>query len=162
MPTNGSLRRSLVSVLKLVLLSGLGGTLAVSAVFVYHLAINFRSDTTPVTNGAFLITGTLCALCFAWVQALLPDDADRPRVLFAGERLLHTSIFLIVASILKYAALTLSTYRIPDVAQGFIRALADVFGVLAALLFLFSVIGAYVGIVTLYRILWPRTSRHFQ
>lgn len=47
-------------------------------------------------------------------------------------------------------------------AQGFIRAVADVFGVLAALLFLFSIGGAYVGIVTLYRILWPRTSRYFR
>jgi len=156
------LKRILLSVGQVIFFVGLLATVVVAAVYVFHLARNFRSDTTSVTNAAFLITGTLSALCFAWVQALLPDDRDRRRVLFAGERLLHSAIFLIIASILKYAARTVSTYRIPDIAQGIVRAVGDVFGLLAALLFLASVGGAFAGVLVLYRVLWPRASEHFR
>lgn len=149
-----------LSVSRLILLAGLLSTLAVTAVYVYHLASSVRSDTTSITNGAFIITGTLSALCFSWAQALLAEDKDRERVLFAGERLLHASIFLIIASILKYAALTLATYRMPELAQSVFQILGDVFGVLAAPLFLFAIGDAFVGILIMYRILWPRTSRY--
>jgi hypothetical protein len=45
-----------------------------------------------------------------------------------------------------------------DLAQTFSRTLGDIFGVLAAPLFLFAIGNAFVGIFTVYRILWPRTS----
>lgn len=150
--------RGSVAVSRLLLLVGLLSTLGVAAVFVYHLAANIRSDTTAITNGAFIFCGTLSALCFAWTQALLPEEKDRQRVLFAGERLLHASVFLVIASILKYAALTMANYEMVDFAQTVSRALGDIFGVLAAPLFLFAIGNAFVGIFTVYRILWPRTS----
>lgn len=53
-------------------------------------------------------------------------------MLFAGERLLHGSVFLIIASILKYAALTLATYEMPELARSASQTLGDVFGLLAA------------------------------
>jgi len=155
------LRKFLLGVARSMLVGGLLATLAVVAVYVYHLAINYRTDTTSITNSAFLICGTLSALCFAWAQALMPEDRDRDKVLFAGERLLHSSIFLIIASILKYAALTLSGYEIPDVAQALVRTVGDGFGILAAVLFLCAVAGAYVGILRIYGILWSRAPRYF-
>lgn len=133
-----------------------------TAVYLYHIAANVRSDTTGVTNGAFLITATLSAISFAWAQALIPGDTDRERILFAGERLLHGSVFLIMASILKYAALTVATYDMPDVAKSILQILGDIFGVLAAPLFLFAVGNAFVGVLIMYRILWPRASRFLE
>ncbi len=102
---------------RIFLLIGLVSTLGVTAVFVYHLTSNIRSDTTSITNGAFIFCGTLSALCFAWAQALLPEEKDRQAVLFSGERLLHASVFLVIASILKYAALTVATYDMADLAR---------------------------------------------
>ena len=145
---------------RLVLIAGLLGTTAVVAVYVYHLARNFRSDTTAITNGAFLITGTLSALAFSWASALLPEDKTRARVLFAGERMLHASLFLIIASVLKYAALTLMTYRTNEVSRPTLVLIGDVFGGLAAPLFLFAVAGAFAGVRVMFRVLWPRTSRY--
>jgi hypothetical protein len=147
---------------KFLLIFGLAGTVGVTAVYVYHIAANVRSDTTAVTNAAFLITGTLSAISFAWSQALLPDDGDRPRILFAGERLLHGSVLLIMASILKYAALELATYQMPDIAQSISQIMSDLFGILAAPLFLFAVGNAFVGVLIMYRILWPRASRFLE
>lgn len=158
---SSALRLSLV-LSRIFLLLGLIGTVAVTAVYVYHLAANIRSDTTAITNAAFLITGTLSAISFAWAQALLPDDKDRARVLFAGERLLHGAVFLIIASILKYAALTLATYEMPDIARSLSRVLGDVFGVLAAPLFLFAIGNAFAGVLIMYRILWPRAARFLE
>jgi hypothetical protein len=159
---NSSVLRLSLSLSRLFLLLGLVGTVAVTAVYVYHLAANIRSDTTPITNAAFLITGTLSAISFAWAQALLPEDKDRDRVLFAGERLLHGAVFLIIASILKYAALTLATYEMPDIAHSLSQTLGDVFGVLAAPLFLFAIGNAFAGVLIMYRILWPRASRFLE
>ena len=144
---------------RFVLLAGLLATVAVVGVYVYHLANNVRSDTTAITNGAFLITGTLAALCFSWSQSLLPEDADRGRVLYAGERLLHASLFLITASVLKYAALTLMTYQTEDLPRPILRSIGDVFGVLAVFLFLFALGGASAGVLVVYRVLWPRATR---
>jgi len=144
---------------RILLFVGLAGTIVVTAVYVYHLAANIRSDTTAVTNGAFLITATLSAISFAWAQAILPEDKDRQRILFAGERLLHASVFLIIASILKYAALELATYEMPDIAKSISGVLADTFGLLAAPLFLFAIGNAFIGVIIMYRILWPRASR---
>jgi hypothetical protein len=83
-------------------------------------------------------------------------------VLFAGERLLHGAVFLIIASILKYAALTLATYELPDIARSLSQTLGDVFGVLAAPLFLFAIGNAFAGVLIMYRILWPRASRFLE
>jgi hypothetical protein len=155
-----SVVRASLAASRFVLLAGLLSTLAVASVFVYHLASSIRRDTTPVTNGAFLITATLAALSFAWAQALVADDKDRPRVVFAGERFLHASVLLVIASILKYAALALASYQQPDIAQPVLRAAGDLFGVLAAPLFLFAIGNAFAAVLTVYRILWPRTSRY--
>jgi hypothetical protein len=157
-----SLIRLSLALSRFFLFLGLAATVAVMAVYVYHLAANIRSDTTGVTNAAFLITGTLSAISFAWAQALLPDDKDRARVLFAGERLLHGSVFLIIASILKYAALQLATYEMPDLARSASGMLGDIFGVLAAPLFLFAIGNAFTGVLMMYRILWPRASSFVQ
>ena len=143
---------------RIFLLVGLVSTLGVTAVFVYHLASNIRSDTTSITNGAFIFCGTLSALCFAWAQALLPEEKERQGVVFSGERLLHASVFLVLASILKYAALTVATYDMADLAEAIARVVGDIFGILAAPLFLFAIGNAFAGIFTIYRILWPRTS----
>jgi hypothetical protein len=153
-----SIIRGSLAVSRIFLLVGLLSTLGVTAVFVYHLASNVRSDTTAITNGAFIFCGTLSALCFAWTQALLPEDGDRQAVLFSGERLLHASVFLVIASILKYAALTMATYEMADFARAVSRTIGDIFGILAAPLFLFAIGNAFVGIFTVYKILWPRTS----
>lgn len=147
-----------LAVSRIFLLVGLVSTLGVTAVFVYHLAANVRSDTTSITNGAFIFCGTLSAICFAWAQALLPEEKDRQAVIFSGERLLHASVFLVIASILKYAALTMASYEMVDFARAVSRIVGDIFGILAAPLFLFAIGNAFAGIFTVYRILWPRTS----
>jgi hypothetical protein len=155
-----TLIRASLAISRVFLLVGLVSTLGVTVVFVYHIASNVRSDTTSITNGAFIFCGTLSALCFAWAQALLPEEKDRQGVIFSGERLLHASVFLVIASILKYAALTMATYEMADFARAVARIVGDIFGVLAAPLFLFAIGNAFAGILTVYRILWPRTSPH--
>jgi hypothetical protein len=159
-PVQTGLPRLLTNFSGIVLLAGLLAMVAVVAVYVYHLASNIRSDTTAVTNGAFIITGTLSALCFSWAQSLLPEDKDRNRVLRAGERLLHSSLFLIIASVLKYAALTLMTYQTAEIPRPTLRLVGDGFGLLAAPLFLFAIGDAFAGTFVMFRTLWPRT-RYF-
>ena len=155
-----AITRLLVSFSRVLLVGGLLATIAVTCVYLYHLAVNIRSDTTSVTNGAFIITGTLSALFFSWAQSLLAEDKDRDRVLFAGERLLHGSLFLILASVLKYAALNLMTYQTPEIPRPTLHLISDAFGILAVPLFLFAVGDMLAGVVVALRILWPRTTRY--
>ena len=157
---NGPVPRLLLRLSRGVLVAGILATVAVTCVYVYHLAVNIRGDTTAVTNGAFIITGTLSALFFSWSQSLLPADKDRDRILFAGERLLHGSLYLILASVLKYAALTLITYQTAAIPRPDLHWISDAFGILAVPLFLFAVGDMLVGVVFALRILWPRAARY--
>ena len=78
----------------------------VGIVFLTVVLQNYRSDTTRITNTAFGITAVLASLCFSCACAIGDKDKDRDRFAYAGERFMHGSIFLIIASILKYALLT--------------------------------------------------------
>ena len=59
-----------------------------------------------------------------------------------------------------FPALTMATYEMADFAKVMSRIMGDIFGILAAPLFLFAIGNAFAGILTIYRILWPRTSPH--
>ncbi len=79
----------------------------VGTIYVVRVLLNYKNDTTRITNAAFGITAVLASLSFSCARALGEKDNDRDRFTYAGERFMHACIFLILASVLKYTMLTL-------------------------------------------------------
>lgn len=142
------------------LFGGLITTFIVGIYYAIFLLQNFRIDTTSISNTAFAFATVLAALCFSWAQALPTNDKDRKRITFAGERLFHAVLFLLIASIVKYAALSLGNYNSSDLLRIPIDFVRAVLGILSSPLFLFAVSDAYAGILVIYKLLWPRTYRY--
>src|SRR5438067_11110161 len=79
-------------------------------VYAILLIVRFKEDTTSITNGTFAIMATLAALSFSFAR-VVETEAVRDRLMFAGGRLLHGALLVLVASIIKYFILLL--YKIP-------------------------------------------------
>ena len=86
--------------------------LALSALyFSYNLWTQPPSaSTTAITNYSFAIVATLAALSFTYEKALT-DQEEKDRMLFCGERFLHSAILFLTASVINYFL------RQPDIQQ---------------------------------------------
>lgn len=131
----------------------------VGAVYVFQLIYRFKEDTTLITNTAFAIIATLAALAFSFARVIETDEL-KDRVMFAGERLLHGAILVIVASILKYFLFLL--YSIPGFEEStwltFPTSLTV--GVLTGLIFANGILFAHTGLRVLNDLLLLRFTRH--
>ena len=133
------------------------------AVAIYYNAVlfqNYKADTTAITNIAFLSIASLAALAFACAQALPNKDKARDRVTYAGERLFHASILLLLASMLKYAVLSLQKPDLPLLESAMKFVLSMPFQFAVPFLFLWAILNTYTGLRVLSEVLWWRTGRH--
>lgn len=123
------------------------------------LIFNLREDTTALTNAGFAIMASLAALSFSFARVIEAEDL-RDRVMFAGERLLHGAILVLVASLLKYfvlLSLKLPTFATPS---GYEVALVFTVGMLVAIVFTNAVMFAHTGLRVLNDLLLMRFTRH--
>lgn len=129
------------------------------ALYAVHMLSNYREDTTNITNAGFVIMATLAALSFSFARVVESDEL-KDRIMFAGERLLHGAISVLVASILKYFILIL-----PKIHPFFNSVKLEVglsltIGILAAVIFFNGVLFAHTGLRVLNDLLLMRFTRH--
>jgi hypothetical protein len=131
----------------------LGAMYAVSMVF------NYRENTTNITNAGFAIMATLAALSFSFARVVESDEL-KDRIMFAGERLLHGAILVLVVSILKYFMFML--LKLPSLSSSATLELVLSFtvGLLAAVIFSNGVLFAHTGLRVLNDLLLLRFTRH--
>ena len=131
----------------------------IGASFSMIVLANYSEDTTTITNAAFAITATLTALALAYSRSL---DAKRlrDRMLYVGERLFHSSILMLVASLLKYVLLhaaKIEGIKANDLLNSIVL---DPVGVLAGLTFMYAVFNAHTALRIANDELWKRQRRH--
>ena len=131
----------------------------VGFVYAFLLMVRFKEDTTLITNTAFAIIATLAALSFSFARVIETDEL-KDRVMFAGERLLHGAILVIVASILKYFLFLL--YGLPafGASTWLTFATSLTVGVLTGLVFANGIMFAHTGLRVLNDLLLLRFTRH--
>ena len=132
--------------------------LLVGLYYVLRILNNLREDTTTITNVAFGVLATLSALSFSCARTIQGPEEDKDGFTFAGERFLHAGIMMLVASFLKYAAL--SAVNEETTAAGIGEFAVRVVGFLVALLFLYALTSGHSGYLVVNRLLWKRLPRH--
>jgi hypothetical protein len=77
--------------------------------FGIQLMTNTNTDTTSITNSAFVLLGSLAGLCFSFSSAIAFEKKESDLIAFAGERFLHSGIIVLFCTLLKYVSLSLLT-----------------------------------------------------
>ncbi len=134
-------------------------TLIVGLYFSIHLFQNFSKDTTAITNGAFLMLGSLSGLALSCAKAVDTPLRDKNEFVLAGERLLHAAVVTLIASILKYAVLTMQDWWDIFGREWLLHTISFVFSSLSAMSFTFALVDAHKGVSTLNKILLNRSGR---
>lgn len=131
---------------------------AVCVTFAVRVLADYDQDTTEVSNGAFALSATLAGLCFAYVQVLPERNALRRRLMGAGERCFRGTVLLLLASLTKYAMLTLC-------ASAFVRerawlklGLTPTLGFLTAYCFCVAVLSSFRGFKDIVEVLFARRN----
>lgn len=135
-------------------------TFFVGCIYTIRILRNYENDTTSVTNAAFAITAALASLCFGCARSLDNDDKDRGEFTYAGERFLHASIILIIASLLKYAVLSVYSLKSDQADILLIKIATTTIGICVGPLFLHAVIHAHTGMKICSELLWRRVHKH--
>ena len=128
-------------------------------VYGIFLVDRFNENTTAITNAAFAIMATFAALSFSFAR-VIESETLRDRVMYAGERLLHGALLVLVTSVLKYFIFLL--YKIPTFAGLPILkfVVSFTFSLIGASIFLMGVIFAHTGLRILNDLLLSRIARH--
>jgi len=136
---------------------------AVGLFYVIRVFGSLTTDTTAITNTAFVAIASLAALAFSWVRSVLPNDQRQWRIRFAGEQLTQAALQVLSASLVKYALLATGASSrhatAHSVAQrisshGVALAILDIAGgLLIVVLFSTAVVSAVFGVVSLGRAL---------
>lgn len=129
------------------------------ALYGLFMVLNFREDTTSITNASFAIMVSLAAVSFSFARVVESDEL-KDRIMFAGERLLHAAILVLIASILKYFVfLILKFPPLADSPQVETTLLFSL-GLLGALIFSNGVLYAHTGLRVLNDLLILRFTRY--
>lgn len=125
----------------------------------YTILADLSSDTTIISNAAFVICATIAALAFGFAQVIDKNDDSRERVIYSGERFFHASIFLILASIIKYAVIKVFPPALNESFEVWQNVLRYGFGFFSLMLFTQATLVAHTGIKVLNEILIRRMAR---
>jgi hypothetical protein len=134
-------------------------TLFMGFVYAISMILNYREDTTNVTNAGFAIMASLAAISFSFAR-VIESEESKDRIMFAGERLLHGAVLILIASILKYFVFLILKSLPIDCSQNVQTALLFTFGLLAAVIFSNGVLFAHTGLRVLNDLLLLRFTRH--
>jgi hypothetical protein len=131
--------------------------------FVVKVFGALTTDTTAITNTAFVAIASLAALSFGWVRSLMPNDQRQWRIRFAGEQLTQAALLVLSASLLKYALLATGASSRHIAGQSLAQRISShgvaltsvdlAGGLLVVLLFSAAVVSAVIGILALSRAL---------
>lgn len=123
------------------------------------IVFNYREDTTNITNAAFAIMATLSALSFSFARVVETEEL-KDRLMFAGERLLHGAILVLVASLLKYFVLAFLKLSFISKLPSAETTVSLTIGMLIALIFCNGILFAHTGLRILNDLLLLRFTRH--
>jgi hypothetical protein len=129
------------------------------AFYTFFVFINYREDTTNVTNAGFAIMASLAAISFSFARVVESDEL-RDRIMFAGERLLHGAILILIASILKYFVFSILKFPLFVGSVKVESGLLFSVGVLTGLFFSNGILFAHTGLRVLNDILLLRFTRY--
>ena len=126
--------------------------------YAIYMILNYRLDTTNVTNAGFAIMASLAAISFSFARVIESEEL-RDRIMFAGERLFHAALLILIASILKYFIFLI--LKLPYIANSntFTNVLLNSVGLLTGLIFINGVLFAHTGMRILNDILLSRFTR---
>lgn len=120
--------------------------------YAIHIFINVSEDTTNIINIAFGIVVSLSALSFSCSRAIVDSKKDKEMFQFAGEKLFHSGLMLITASILKYTLLEIK-------AMDNFNWLIIIIEYIVPILFIFALLAAHGGFIINNKLLWKRFHR---
>ena len=130
----------------------------VGIIYACVVLANFYKDTTSITNAAFVIVSVLATLSFRMATGV-PDEKVKDRFLYSGERFFHAAILLILASVLKYAALSIANISFFETRQVLCQIATIPLGILVQACFMYAVMDAHTGIRIANILLWSRLYR---
>ena len=130
----------------------------IGIIYVANVLYNFNKDTTSITNAAFVIVSVLAALSLR-VASVVFDEKLKDRFLYCGERFFHAAIFLILASILKYATLSIGHIAFFETRQLMLQIVTMPLSMLAQICFMYAVLDTHTGIRIANKQLWLRMHR---
>ena len=129
---------------------------AVCVNFALRVLADYDQDTTAVSNGAFALTATLAGLSFAYAQVLPEKSVTRRRFVEAGARCFQGAVMLLLASLTKYALLSLNAAAFILERPWLRPGLAATLGLLTALCFCAALVAAFRGFKTIVETLFDR------
>lgn len=130
----------------------------VCIIYMFIVLIKFNKDTTPITNAAFAIVSVLSGLSFG-TASVVSDEKVKDRFVYCGERFFHAAILLILASVLKYAALSIGESAFAELRQTTSRLLTIPLSFFVQLCFLYAILDIHTGINIANKQLWQRLNR---
>lgn len=131
----------------------------VGAVYATNVLGRFSEDTTSIINVAVAITAALSGLCFAMASTSNLESEEKDRVSYAGERFFHASIFFLLATILKYSALSITSLELFSDKETLAIVITTPFHIFVNVMFLYAVFDSHSGIKIINNILWGRLHR---
>jgi hypothetical protein len=131
---------------------------AVGYLYALRLVLNYAEDTTRITTAAFAIMVSLAGVSFSFARVVESEDL-RDRLMFAGERILHGAILVLVSSLLKYFLFVSVTSSSVASIQRFSPLAVGTVGVLAGLIFGNGVLFAHTCLRILNDLLLHRMTR---
>ncbi len=127
--------------------------------FAYYVLVDLNRDTLLLTNSAFAICATLASISFSFSRAITEDNALSDRINFAGERFLHCALFLIIASVIKWATQIIFLSNSFTNVSWFYISINSVLRILIGILFSQAAMFLHTAIKTLNPILLRRLNR---
>ena len=128
----------------------------VCVTFAVRVLADYDQDTTAISNGAFALTATLTGLCFAYAEVLPEKGLLRRRFMGAGERCFKGTVLLLLASLTKYALLTLNALPFVRERPWLQPGLTPTLGLLTAWCFCVAVLSSFRGFKDIVEILFAR------
>lgn len=122
------------------------------------MVLNYREDTTNITNAGFAIMASLAAISFSFARVVETDEL-RDRIMFAGERLLHGAILMLTASTLKYLVFLILNHPLFPTSTMVEVAMMLTVGLLTSLIFINGILFAHTGLRVLNDLLLLRFTR---
>ena len=127
----------------------------IGIIYVIIVLMNFSKDTTQITNAAFAIVSVLAGLSFG-MASVISNEEIKGDFVYSGERFFHAAFFLIFASILKYAALTISASSLLESSKIISQLLTCPLNALVQICFMYAVVDSHTGITLANKRLWER------
>ena len=127
--------------------------------FAYYVLVDIKRDTLLLTNSVFAICATLSSISFSFSKAISEDKTLADRINFAGERFLHCALFLIIASVMKWAAQALSLSDSAASVQQLLTVIEWILRILLGVLFSQVAMFLHTALKTLNPILLSRLNR---